>query len=219
MKKILLIEDRGTRQKEFEEKSKIFLNSYSNIVDNMIGDRYTTLLSQIKDGSFDFEKYDVIMSHESAFGSDNAKVLSILESCQKPLVYFSGGISTTYYSNIEHEYAGLNSRKFYSQNLKLFLDEYSKGNLNLLLLCYGSNWKLYIILETLEKTNLFINNNIDEVEVRYKKLSSEVDFILLDSLDFSYRKPNKNEKLIKLEEIKQISRSIKEYILEVATHG
>lgn len=219
MKKILLIEDRYERQKEFEENSKLFLSAYSDILDNMIGNKYDELLAQIKDSSFDFQKYDVIISHESAFGNDNTKILTILENTKKPLVYFSGGIYATYYQNIEYEHVGLSSNRFYNQNLKFFLEAYREDNLNLLLLCYGKNWKLYIILEALEKINLFINRNIKGKSLRYKRLSHEVDFALLDSLNFQYYRPEESEKLIEIEDVKKISKSIKDYIYEVVTNG
>ncbi len=132
MKKILLIEDRVTRQEFFLEEMEINLEDYSNILDNMIDDDYEELKEQILHDSFNFEKYDFIISHKSAFENDNALIISKLQNyakeSEKTLIFFSGGISVNYYNNSEFEFLELNSKTFYSNNLKLFLDSVRLGN-------------------------------------------------------------------------------------------
>ncbi len=83
MKKILLIEDRVTRQEFFLEKIAINLEEYSDILDNAIDDRYEEVKEQIVHDSFNFGNYDFIISHKSAFESDNALILSKLQNYAK----------------------------------------------------------------------------------------------------------------------------------------
>ena len=126
MKKILLIEDRKERQQLFMDATNIDLNEYSNILDNAVDKKYDDIFCKLTDGSFDFENYSIIISHKSAFDKDNSVILEKLkrycETHKKPLVFFSGGIDENYYNKSEYELVLINSKTFYSQNIKLFLE-------------------------------------------------------------------------------------------------
>ena len=148
MKKILIIEDRTKRQHEFITETKINLNDaiYENILDNKTDDKYLDIFANLKNDTFDFDDYSVIISHKSAFENENSVILSKLETyCKnnnKILVLFSGGIDTNYYlKDDEYEHIELNSKTLYSENIKLFLEDFKDGNLNPLILCYGNRWK------------------------------------------------------------------------------
>jgi hypothetical protein len=56
-----------------------------------------------------------------------------------------------------YEVLELNSKTFYSQNLTLFLDAIKEKNDNLLMLSYGKQWQLNIILNVIESLNLYID--------------------------------------------------------------
>ena len=134
------------------------------------------------------------LTHRSAFGNDDENILDLLKKhCEKTgtnLVFFSGGISSTYYSKVKYEFLLLNSKSFYSSNLKLFLDDISEGKEpNILLLGYGRQWQFNILLNTLEKINLFISNSEAERKTKVKfsrfKTSTKIENIE-NLIDFEY---------------------------------
>lgn len=182
--KILLIEDRADRQRKF---AKIDFSKYP-MVDNKIGDAYKAIEKAFNEERFELNDYDVIISHRSAFGENNSKVLSKLkEFCKenkKQLILFSGGISVSFYTTTPFEFLSINSKELYGDNLELFLEDAKKNNdTNLLLLAYGKNWELNILLNTLEKINMFlvkyeksITYNRFKVDTKYKTIEKLIDF-------------------------------------------
>lgn len=210
---ILLIEDRAERQKHFMVETNIDLYAYSDILDNMSKEKYQNFLQDIETDTFDLDKYTVIMSHKSAFGNDNINILQKLEKhCklhQKPLILFSGGIDTNYYENIDFEFLELNSKLFYSENLKLFLDETNEGIPNILTLAYGKQWKLNILLNVLEKINLEIEQN---EKMSHKTFQLEVMYHLLEGLDMELYSPIIDNKIIAKDEMKKIALDLEKFI-------
>ncbi len=175
MKKILLIEDRVERQIKFTEDTSIDLKKYSDFLDNR------TNLDKTHLGN-----YSTIITHRSAFGDEDENVLDYLkrhcEETQTQLVFFSGGITNTFYSNAKYEFLLLNSKSFYSRNIELFLNDIRQGSEpNLLLLGYGKQWKFNILLNTLENVNLFISNSKSEKKTKVKlnrfKTSTKIENI------------------------------------------
>ena len=58
------------------------------------------------------------------------------------------------------ESLSINSKELYGSNLELFLEDAKENKRsNLLLLAYGKNWELNILLNTLEKINIFLVKN------------------------------------------------------------
>ena len=195
MKQILLIEDRTRRQQLFSAQTGIKLENFNDILDNRIEDRYDEFLNEILQDNFDLSPYDIIVSHKSAFGDNNGSVLKKLEDhCReygKSLVLFSGGIVGNYYNNEEYEELGLNSKTFYSQNLTLFLEAVKKQNGNLLMLCYGKEWKLNIMLNVLEHLNRYIDTEIDD-------LLDKIDLDSLEQIGIECDKININDSMEKM---------------------
>ncbi len=209
MKKILLIEDRVERQKIFTEVTNIDLNRYSNIIDN-----------QIKIDKKELGNYSTIITHRSAYGSENSSMLGFLkEYCEKnsiQLVFFSGGITSTFYSNEKYEFLLLNSKAFYSENLNYFLDDINNGNEpNLLILGYGKNWKTNLMANILEKINLFINDQ-DENLVDYDEFEEEIDKATMDTIIKIEYPENKNGDL-ELDDLKKFSFRFQNLIKEQVT--
>jgi len=190
MKKILLIEDRGKRQELFTKDTNIELNQYSDILDNFTGEEYDEFLSSFIKDDFSLENYAVIIAHKSAFHDKNTQILlKLSEYCKiekKPLVLFSGGLSANYYKNDEFETLELNSKIFYSQNLELFLEDFKNNNKNILMLCYGIQWKLNIALNILEKLNRFIEKNNEKTKIYYNKILIEIDFDKLKLIQLKF---------------------------------
>ena len=221
MKKILLIEDRQQRQNLFINRTEIQLNSYDDILDNFIGEKYDNLYKDIKNNQFCFNDYALIMVHKSAFNVDNQDIhFQIRDYCKNnntPLVLFSGG-ATNYYNKEELELMEVNSEDFYSNNLQLFLDNFRETKeIELLMLSYGSNWKLNLILNSLEKINYFIANNQEE-DILYDEFINKTDFHLLEKIDFTYYQPTVEDGWVYLDDIKKIAETIRKYIEEYVTY-
>lgn len=165
MKKILLIEDVVTRQNSFMDERGFTLEEYADILENTIGEKYQRVAIALKDNSFDFDKYSMIMAHKSAFENDVGVIIDRLKAyCKKEnkaLVFFSGG-TQNYYDNTYNDYLELETKYFYSDNLKLFLEAYKENNANILMLSYGEKWIVNSVLNILENINLFLDRNDDE---------------------------------------------------------
>ncbi|RLA65180.1 MAG: hypothetical protein DRQ78_05425 [Epsilonproteobacteria bacterium] len=222
MYKILLIDDRTYRQNNYLNILGLDLSEYSDIVDNCIDDKYNDIVNNLNDDSFDFESYSVIISHKSAFGDNNTKLISKLEKyCKKSnkiLVLFSGGIDTNYYFKENgFEHIELNSKVFYSQNLKLFLDMVSDNIMQPLILNYGIHWSLDITLNVLEKINLFIESS-SESKVLYKIFIESCQFDILDNLDMDLYTPSLDGKYISLDEVTKIKDDIYLHIQQRLTY-
>jgi hypothetical protein len=163
--KVLLIEDRQKRQEQFLENSNVLLSGYP-MLSNATGIEYKKFKKNILDDKRILEKYDIIISHRSAFDKDNAKVMDIIEEyCitnSKKMVLFSGGIYSSYYQAEPFEKLSLNSKILYSQNLRLFLDNLkNKDEVNLHILAYGENWEVNLLLMVVEKINILLRKGND----------------------------------------------------------
>lgn len=166
MFRILLIEDRIERQKIFVKETGFDFNKYTQVLDNR-----TSL-----DG-IDLDKYSAIICHRSAFGESTNNVLDRLkEHCKKTetqLVFFSGGISSTFYSKTTYEFLLLNSKSFYNQNLEIYLDKVMNcSTSNLGIIAYGENWKINQMLDVLTKVNIFISQNINKEKIKAQRLKT-----------------------------------------------
>lgn len=174
MKKIILIDDRTERQIKFYEETGINFDKDSDVLDNFTAHSYEKLLEEFRNNDFSrLDKYEVIITHRSAFGDINGQVISTFkEICKqknkpKSLVFFSGGISSVSIKNSPFEHLLLNSKKFYSTNLKLFLELSKTNNPNLHVLAFGKNWEINLLLNSLEKINLEVGKNIEKEEIRW----------------------------------------------------
>ncbi len=191
--KILLIEDRAQRQKLFMKDLGIDLldPKYHNILDNAIEERYIEIYEQLKNDKLNFDDYSIIIAHKSAFDEDNEKIIMRLKKGSKILILFSGGIDTNYYiKNDKIEILELNSKIFYSNNLKKFLDNFSDTGKNILSLCYGDNWKLNIALNIVEEIN-YILNETNDIKIDCDELIDSLAKEILDEVDIElYSKIN-----------------------------
>jgi len=221
MKKVLLIEDRFSRQALFMRETEINLEQYSNILDNISNGDEANLFELTLKGDFDYSRYDYILCHKSIFNGNNSQFISLLkkhtEENNIALILFSGGVSVNYYSNNPHEVLELNSKTFYSQNLKLFLDAIEKGNENILMLCYGENWKLSILSNSLEKINLFIAENLDEDRIVYNNFINEIEISKIEKINQSFYAVVVDNGWISIEEIIKFRDSLYDYFQNAGT--
>ena len=149
MKKVILIEDRISRQEVFIQNSSIDLNSFDNLKNISGGTEFLELRKSLDEGNaLLFNDFDVIIIHRSAIDHKSRGIL--VEFCRKNkkgLVLFSGGISSTIYSEIDgFPLLSLNSKDLYSNNLSMFLNQAKANEINLLILAFGIKWELNLIL-------------------------------------------------------------------------
>lgn len=220
MKKILLIEDRKRRQELFIEDTGIDLSKYSIVLDNRIGENYEKLYAEFKNGTYKLDDYSLIIAHRSAFRGINSAVLDQLKDyCEKtkiPLILFSGGIPSTYYTKNPFEFMLINSKDFYSNNLELFLNDCLHDKFNLQMLAYGLKWKVNFMLNTLEKVNLYICENASKEIVSYEKFKGRTDLDLITEY-IQYKQPELKNGGVYMHDLKKISanmtRQIKEQVV------
>ena len=214
MKKILLIEDRYQRQKLFIDDTNIILDNYSDILDNYTNGREIELLNSILDNSFNFDIYDYIIAHKSAFNEQNIEFLTKLKEYikdnQKTLILFSGGISINFYDNSEYEILELNSKIFYSQNFKLFLDSIREDRENILMLPYGKSWQFNVVSNIIEKINILIDDYRDKSLLPYGKFSNIIS--KLDKIDYKFYQIEHKSR-ISLDEVKKFKDSMLDYFI------
>ncbi len=218
MKKILLIEDVTERQKEFMYDQDFTLDAYSEILENAIDDKYKKISLNLNINTATLENYSVIMVHKSAFEHESGITINKIEQhCKQnktPLVLFSGSLGN-YYNNAQYDYLELNSKDFYSQNLKLFLDEYRKGSENILMLSYGSGWILNTLLNVLEKTNIFLRKNKDS-DIIYSEFENFTKINELTNIDHTFYEVVVDNDWTTPKEIKKKRDSILKYIQEIS---
>ncbi len=219
MSRILLIEDRTSRQKRFFNETKIDIESYGDILDNAVDEDYQKILNELQNDTFDFDAYSIIISHKSAFGDDNTSLVSKLEKychdTKKTLVLFSGGIDANYYlKDDDFELLEVNSKVFYSQNLKIFLEDFRNGNFQPLTLSYGNRWKLNILLNVLESLNVYLEKMEKEKVLYTVFLRDNPDMKTMETLDMDLYKPLIKERKISKVEILTFKESVLKYINE-----
>lgn len=217
MKKILLIEDSKERQQLFMNDTDIDLSKYSDILYNAIDEKYDEIFYKLKNGSFDMENYSIIISHKSAFGKHNSVIIEKLKDyCKiykKPLIFFSGGIDENYYYKSEYKFILTNSKTFYSQNIKLFLEAFKDGKEDILMLLYGRRWRLDIALNVLEKLNFFLQKN-GENDIDYDDFTKKVNIHLLNQIKFDYKLTKDEFDEISKDEIEELKVKLYRYIQE-----
>jgi len=206
MKKVMLIDDRTARQVSFYDKTGIDLNKYSDVLDNYTASTYEQLLEEFKDNNFSrLDSYAVIITHRSAYSEINNLVISKLkEICKKqkkPLVFFSGGISAISLSN---NTLLLNSKNFYSSNLKLFLEYVKKGKLQMLILAFGENWRINLLLNSLENINLFIGKHSDKKEISFKKFKNATKIDLIRNI-INFEEPPIINNFVEMKDLKTLA--------------
>jgi hypothetical protein len=155
--KILLIEDRIVRKELFVQRSNIDLNQYL-FLKQASADEYKDIKSKLKNADTSiFNGIDLIITHKSAFTINEQDILA---SIGKPIIYFSGGISQSFYSEFPVPCLHINSSDFYGQNLIQFLNHINiTGELELLILEFGANWRLNFLLNTRDKLNQLLYRN------------------------------------------------------------
>lgn len=154
--KIAIIEDRISR---LEHYSELELNKYKSI-SIITGLDFDELFSELKNKQTQLlDQFECICSHRSAFTIETRDLIK--EYCKqrkKPLVFFSGGISSNVYKDFDFPCLHINSKDFYSINLIYFIESTERGEpVNLLLIQFGKRWKLSLLMNLRNKISVALN--------------------------------------------------------------
>lgn len=126
-----------------------------------------------------FQEYSAIICHRSAFGEDvRINLQNYCSEKKKLLVLFSGSISQSFFQELKYPLLSLNSKMLYSNNLFLFLNECKNGRIEPLILQYGDNWQINLLLTIRDRINRLI---------LYRDKSSRTYFDLENELRLSVK--------------------------------
>jgi len=137
--KIAIIEDRIARLEQYTDFELKKCKSVS-IITSLDFDNL--LVSLKNNDTKPLDQYECIASHRSALSIDIRDTLK--EYCRikrKPLIFFSGGITSSVLKDLEFPFLHINSKEFYAENLKMFIEACEESNtVNLLVLQFGKKW-------------------------------------------------------------------------------
>jgi hypothetical protein len=149
MNKIILIEDRPGRQKQFLNEEHFKLLCEKSYLTMPKEEKCRALIDEINlNNTSALLGYSLAIIHRSSLGRNGLQAIDELCNSQKvDLILFSGGLSQLIYTREKYQSLSLNSKDFYNNYLIRFLDKYSqeKGT-SLLELIYQSNWKLELLM-------------------------------------------------------------------------
>lgn len=170
MMKIAIIEDRIARLEQYTD----FDLKKSKSVIIITGIEFDNLIDSLKSNDTrKLDQYECIASHRSALSNEVRDTLK--EYCRKnkkPLIFFSGGITSSVLKDVEFPFLHINSKEFYSENLKLFIEACEEHNtVNLLLLQFGKKWKLSLLLNL--RNNIAVSLNKQELKAKLQDV--EID--------------------------------------------
>lgn len=189
-KKILLIENRPGRQVQYMPNGEKELFKLKNIQGfTMIG--FEENLTKINDNNFDFLKeFSLVMIHRSALGelSKGSKITAVADYCKTnliDLIYFSGGISSSFFTELNGiGFLLINSKDFYSDNFMPFLKEYIEGRIKKLIeLKYGKSWKLNYLFQLRELNALKAAEEFGEDDYRIQDIEILLDLKNYENID------------------------------------
>lgn len=176
--KLALIEDRIGRLEQYTESDL----KNCKIVSIITGPEFDRLILSL--GSKDtnaLDEYDCIASHRSALSNEIRDVIKeYCKSKKKPLIFFSGGITSSVFKDIHFPFLHINSKDFYSSNLNLFINNCEENNtINLQILQFGKRWKLSLLLNlrnniAVAQNKQTLKNESPQIEIDDRELINRV---------------------------------------------
>ncbi len=159
--KIAIIEDRIARLEKYTDFELKKCKSVSIIT----GLEFDVLIRSLKSNDTKpLDQYECIASHRSALSNEVRDTLK--EYCRKkrkPLIFFSGGMTSSVLKDLDFPFLHINSKEFYSENLRMFIEACEESNtVNLLVLQFGKKWKLSLLLNL--RNNIAVALNKQELK-------------------------------------------------------
>jgi hypothetical protein len=168
--KIAIIEDRIARLEQYTDLELKNRKSVTIIT----GLEFDNLISSLKcNDTKPLDQFECIASHRSGLSNEVRDIIK--EYCRinrKALIFFSGGITSSVLKDLNFPFLHINSKEFYSKNLKLFLEAFEVSYVvNLLVLQFGEKWKLSLLLNL--RNNIAVALNKEVIKVQFP--NSEID--------------------------------------------
>lgn len=162
--KIAIVEDRIGRLEQYTD----FELKNCKSVTIITGLEFDNLIRSLKSNdTVPLDQYECIASHRSALSNEIRDTLK--EYCRikrKPLIFFSGGITSSVLKDLEFPFLHINSKEFYSENLKMFIEACEESNIiNLLVLQFGKKWKLSLLLNL--RNNIAMALNKEAIKAQF----------------------------------------------------
>jgi hypothetical protein len=162
--KIAIIEDRIGRLEQFIEFDILKHKSVRLIT----GPDFEKLIGSLNvKETKDLDQYSCIAVHRSALTNELRDTITEYSKARnKPLIFFSGGITSSVFKDLDFPFLHINSKDFYSSNLKLFIDNCEQNNsVNLLMLQFGNKWKLSLLMNL--RNNIVVAQNKNDLKYIY----------------------------------------------------
>jgi len=185
--RLAIIEDRISR---LENLSNLSFDKIPE-VKVISGQEFDDLIQQLKGNDLSLvQSFECIACHRSALAIEQREVIKrYCKEKKRPLIFFSGGISSAYFNDIDFPFLSINSKDFYSKHLELFINELRSGSVNLLLLQFGERWRLSLLLQLRDQLIVARNkgkvNRINDLRINSLMKSDLVKFKELAYLESS----------------------------------
>jgi hypothetical protein len=170
MKKIILIEDRSERQRQFLGIDQLTDLKNLNGLTILSGQDCYETIEEINgtDDIISLSEYKMIIIHRSALRSSGInKLINYCKINNRDLIFFSGDISQSIFSADDIHLLLINSKELYQPHLKNFLSKYILGKVNHLSeLIYGDLWRINIMLSLRQ---LLIKGDLDRMSSELKE--------------------------------------------------
>ncbi len=184
--KIAIVEDRIGRLDHF---AQFDLNNCKS-VSIITGSDFDNLILSLEGKNTNIlDQYNCIATHRSALSNEIRDIIKEYCKIKKiPLIFFSGGITSSVFKDIDFPFLHINSKDFYSMNLKWFIESCDQTNqINLLILQFGQNWKLSILLNL--RNHIAVSQSKQIIKIEYpntiiedKELIRRVSDLQINSL-------------------------------------
>ncbi len=184
--KIAIIEDRIGRLEQYID----FELKECKSVKIITGSEFDSFIANLKvNDTKILDQFQCIASHRSALSNELRDTLK--EYCRKirkPLIFFSGGITSSVLKDTEFPFLHINSKEFYSESLQMFIEACEEQNaVNLLVLQFGRKWKLSLLLNLRNNIAIALNkqklkNEYANIEVDERELIKRLRDLQINSL-------------------------------------
>lgn len=178
MKKIIFFENKIDRKNKYN----IDFEKYQNL-DTIFGNEECNKeLDRLLQDNSVIDQYDTILIHATIYYENKRPELfrTLKKYCKNRinLVIFSGGGDIGALNNNVLE---VTANSFY-ENIEIFLEKHQNGSSNLLMLAYGEHWDLNLLLNTLERINILIEDNDDEYTEDYDDFEDDFNFLKIKKI-------------------------------------
>lgn len=193
--KILFLEDRPSRQKQFLPNKVKDVEKLHLITDMFMPESNECLeiIDEINNGSYQFdENLKLIIVHKSALKTTGLEYIN--QFCRErkvDLVCFSGGTSQLTYNQEDFEFVNLNSTDLYTKRLIPFLDDVVANRNETLLELTSKDWQLSYLFLSRQILRSFELESNEDAKLDFQEQLEKLKGILKLGIPFTIENINK----------------------------